>query len=212
MRDIEPDYLFKLLLMGNSGTGKSSLLMRLCENTFREAYISTIGIDFKIRTLEVENKIVKLQIWDTAGQERFRSIISNYYRGSQGIIVVFDLSDKKSFDDINIWMDERDKYCNSKICTLLVGTKADKKKDLITDDMISEICMKYNASYIETSAKYDINVVDAFKLICKKLIEKYNFNYIKKYENFTIRSNHSSDPLILDDTNNNKKINCCKII
>ena len=184
MYDVEPDYIFKIMLIGNAGTGKSSLLLRLCENTFREKYISTIGVDFKIKIFKIEDQtgvaphIVKLYLWDTAGQERFKSIIASYYRGSNGIIVIFDLSDKKSFDEINIWMNERDKYCVSSICTLLIGTKSDKTR-VITDDMISELCIKYNISYIETSAKYDINVNDAFELLCKKLMEKDDMNYIK---------------------------------
>ena len=101
-----------------------------------------------------------------------------------------------SFDDIDDWMYERDMKCKSNFCTLIIGTKSDiKKKDLITDDMISELCIKYNASYIETSAKYDINIVDAFKLICKKLIEKNNPSY-NSFKSSIIQ-------------NHNKKINCC---
>jgi Ras-related protein Rab-1A len=162
-------------MIGNSGTGKTSLLLRLCNDIFSDIYISTIGIDFKVKTLNIDNKNVKLQIWDTAGQERFKSVISTYYRGIHGIIIVFDLNDIKSFENIDNWMFERDKYCNSNICTLIIGTKSDiKKKDLITDDMISNLCINYGASYIETSSKNDFNVKEAFELICKKLIEKIN--------------------------------------
>jgi Ras-related protein Rab-1A len=115
-------------MIGNSGTGKTSLLLRLCNDIFSDIYISTIGIDFKVKTLNIDNKNVKLQIWDTAGQERFKSVISTYYRGIHGIIIVFDLNDIKSFENIDNWMFERDKYCNSNICTLIIGTKSDIKK------------------------------------------------------------------------------------
>uniref|UniRef100_A0A915I0H3 Uncharacterized protein n=1 Tax=Romanomermis culicivorax TaxID=13658 RepID=A0A915I0H3_ROMCU len=92
----EYDYLFKLLLIGDSGVGKSCLLLRFADDTYTDSYISTIGVDFKIRTIELDGKTIKLQIWDTAGQERFRTITSSYYRGAHGIIVVYDITDQVS--------------------------------------------------------------------------------------------------------------------
>ena len=129
----EYDYLFKILLIGASNVGKSSIMTRYVDNIFSESYISTIGVDFKIKTLEVNNKIIKLQVWDTAGQERFRSITSSYYRGSSCIIVVFDLSDINSFiDAIEIWLDEikkNNEKTGSNSMVYIVGNKLDKKID-----------------------------------------------------------------------------------
>eukprot|EP00397_Hematodinium_sp_SG-2012_P055492 GEMP01067782.1.p1 GENE.GEMP01067782.1~~GEMP01067782.1.p1 ORF type:complete len:243 (+),score=21.20 GEMP01067782.1:73-801(+) len=106
----EYDYLFKLLLIGDSGVGKSCLLLRFADNTYTESYISTIGVDFKIRTIEQEGKVVKLQIWDTAGQERFRTITSSYYRGAHGIIIVYDVTDRESFNNVKHWIEQIGRY------------------------------------------------------------------------------------------------------
>lgn len=102
----EYDYLFKLLLIGDSGVGKSCMLLRFADDSYTESYISTIGVDFKIRTIEIEGKTVKLQIWDTAGQERFRTITSSYYRGAHGIIITYDTTDLETYKHVPYWLKE----------------------------------------------------------------------------------------------------------
>ena len=129
MDDIEYDYLFKLLLIGNSGVGKSALLLRFTEDTFRETFHSTIGVDFKIKNVEMDNKIVKLQIWDTAGQERFQTITKSYYKGAHGIILVYDVSERSSFLSVEQWIDEIERNANPHACKLLIGNKADLEDD-----------------------------------------------------------------------------------
>merc|ERR1712023_164091 len=121
----EYDYLFILVLIGDSGVGKSCLLLRFADDTYTDSYISTIGVDFKIRTIELDGKTVKLQIWDTAGQERFRTITSSYYRGAHGIIIVYDVTDKESFQNVKHWLQEIEKYANDGVVMLLVGNKSD---------------------------------------------------------------------------------------
>ena len=100
------DYFFKLVIIGDSGVGKSNILLSLVEERFMEVHINTIGVDFKIKTFELDGKSVKLQIWDTAGQERFRTITSNYYRGADGIILVYDVTNETSFHNIQRWMQD----------------------------------------------------------------------------------------------------------
>mmetsp|Transcript_35141 Transcript_35141/g.71640 ORF Transcript_35141/g.71640 Transcript_35141/m.71640 type:complete len:131 (+) Transcript_35141:108-500(+) len=120
------DHLFKLVLIGDSGVGKSCLLLRFADNAFTDSYISTIGVDFRFRTVKVEKHTVKLQIWDTAGQERFRTITSAYYRGADGIIMVYDVTNQESFNHVADWLTEVNRYASEGTCKLLVGNKSDR--------------------------------------------------------------------------------------
>eukprot|EP00921_Rhytidocystis_pertsovi_P011151 GHVQ01017978.1.p1 GENE.GHVQ01017978.1~~GHVQ01017978.1.p1 ORF type:complete len:202 (+),score=18.32 GHVQ01017978.1:562-1167(+) len=166
----EYDYLYKLLLIGDSGVGKSCLLLRFADDTYTESYISTIGVDFKIRTIELDGKIVKLQIWDTAGQERFRTITSSYYRGAHGIIVVYDVTDKESFNNVKQWMQEIDRYAVDNVNKLLVGNKCDlASKKVVSYNQGKELADTYNMPFIETSAKNAHNVEQAFQMMASEI-------------------------------------------
>ena len=159
----EYDYLFKLLLIGDSGVGKSCLLLRFADDTYTESYISTIGVDFKIRTIELDGKTIKLQIWDTAGQERFRTITSAYYRGAHGIIVVFDVTDQESFNNVKQWLHEIDRYACQNVKKLLVGNKCDlASKRAVPTEQAQEFADSLGIQYLETSAKNSTNVEKAF--------------------------------------------------
>jgi len=159
----EYDYLFKLLLIGDSGVGKSCLLLRFAEDTYTESYISTIGVDFKIRTIELEGKTIKLQIWDTAGQERFRTITSSYYRGAHGIIVVYDVTDPESFNNVKQWLHEIDRYACENVNKLLVGNKSDLEgKRAVQTETAKEFAESLGIEFLETSARNSTNVDKAF--------------------------------------------------
>jgi len=159
----EYDYLFKLLLIGDSGVGKSCLLLRFADDTYTESYISTIGVDFKIRTIELNGKTIKLQIWDTAGQERFRTITSSYYRGAHGIIVVYDITDQVSFNNVKQWLQEIDRYACENVNKLLVGNKSDLINKRVVDlDTAKEFASGLGIPFLETSAKNSTNVEQAF--------------------------------------------------
>ena len=169
----EYDYLFKLLLIGDSGVGKSCLLLRFADNTYTDSYISTIGVDFKIRTLDIEGKTVKLQIWDTAGQERFRTITSSYYRGAHGIIVVYDVTDKVSFNNVKQWLGEIDRYACQSVNKLLVGNKADLVEKKVVDyNEAKEFAEGLGISFLETSAKSAQNVEEAFLTMTRQIKER----------------------------------------
>ncbi|KAM3174682.1 hypothetical protein ACTXT7_010058 [Hymenolepis weldensis] len=169
---VDSDYLFKLLLIGDSGVGKSCLLLRFSDDTFTDTYISTIGVDFKIRTLELDGKIVKLQIWDTAGQERFRTITSSYYRGAQGIIIVYDITDEASFTNLKTWLTEIDLYANTTVNRLLVGNKCDlsSRRAVSFEDGQSR-ADSLSIPFMETSAKTAENVHQAFVKMATQIKE-----------------------------------------
>jgi len=166
----EYDYLFKLIIIGDSGIGKSCLLNRFADDSYTDAYISTIGVDFKIRTIEIGGRVCKLQIWDTAGQERFRTIIASYYRGAHGIIIVFDITNPDTFANCEMWLTEIQRYSSEQAIRILVGTKSDltdRRKVAYAD--AQEFAAKYGMEYIETSAKHGINVESAFLNLAKQL-------------------------------------------
>lgn len=167
------DYLFKLLLIGDSGVGKSCLLLRFAEDTYTESFISTIGVDFKIRTLELDGAAAKLQIWDTAGQERFRTITSSYYRGTHGIIVVYDVTDAGSFASVSSWLQEVERYAAEDVNILLVGNKADMAAQRQVEYAAGkEFAEKLGVPFLETSAKDNTNVEAAFVTMARQIKER----------------------------------------
>ena len=168
----EYDYLFKLVLIGDSGVGKSCLLLRFADDNFTDSYISTIGVDFRFRTITIDGKTVKLQIWDTAGQERFRTITSAYYRGADGIIMVYDVTTSESFDHVEEWLSEVDRYANENTSKLLVGNKADLiDEKQVPEETAQKFADKIGISFLETSAKTATNVDAAFLTMAKELIK-----------------------------------------
>lgn len=166
----EYDYLFKLLLIGDSCVGKSCLLLRFADDVYTESYFNTIGVDFKIRTLDLDGKTVKLQIWDTAGQERFRTITSMYYRNAHGIIVVYDVTDRHSFENVECWMQEIRKYAPDGVSKLLLGNKCDlSPKRVVPYDEAKELADSLGVQLIETSAKNAHNVEQAFQTMAGEI-------------------------------------------
>uniref|UniRef100_A0A8R1DZQ0 Ras-related protein Rab-35 n=2 Tax=Caenorhabditis japonica TaxID=281687 RepID=A0A8R1DZQ0_CAEJA len=178
------DHLFKLLIIGDSGVGKSSLLLRFADNTFsgksfldfflngpiQKNYITTIGVDFKIRTMDIDGQRVKLQIWDTAGQERFRTITSTYYRGTHGVVVVYDVTNGESFGNVKRWLQEIENNCDS-VQKVLVGNKCeDADRRVVLESDARSYAQSMNISFFETSAKEDKNVEPMFTCITRLVL------------------------------------------
>ncbi|BES99146.1 unnamed protein product [Nesidiocoris tenuis] len=167
------DYLFKLLLIGDSGVGKTCVLFRFSEDAFNNTFISTIGIDFKIRTIELDGKKIKLQIWDTAGQERFRTITTAYYRGAMGIMLVYDITNEKSFDNIKNWIRNIEENATTDVEKMLLGNKCDAaEKRVVSREKGEQLAIEYGIKFMETSAKDSINVETAFFSIARDIKAK----------------------------------------
>ncbi|KAM9765887.1 ras-related protein Rab-8B [Menidia menidia] len=167
------DYLFKLLLIGDSGVGKTCLLFRFSEDAFNTTFISTIGIDFKIRTVDLDGKKVKLQIWDTAGQERFRTITTAYYRGAMGIMLVYDITNEKSFDNIRNWIRNIEEHASSDVERMVLGNKSDMSdRRQVSRERGEKLAIDYGIKFLETSAKSSINVDEAFLTLARDIMTR----------------------------------------
>ncbi|XP_046857026.1 ras-related protein Rab-8A-like [Xenia sp. Carnegie-2017] len=167
------DFLFKLLLIGDSGVGKTCVLFRFSEDAFNSTFISTIGIDFKIRTIELDGKKIKLQIWDTAGQERFRTITTAYYRGAMGIMLVYDITNEKSFDNIKNWIRNIEEHASSDVEKMVLGNKCDMDdRRQVSKTRGEQLALEYGIKFMETSAKASINVEEAFFALARDIKAK----------------------------------------
>ncbi|XP_039015951.1 ras-related protein RABC1-like [Hibiscus syriacus] len=171
--ETEFDYLFKLLMIGDSGVGKSSLLLSFTAGTFDELS-PTIGVDFKVKHVTAGGKKLKLAIWDTAGQERFRTLTSSYYRGAQGVVLVYDVTRRETFTNlIEVWTKEFELYTTNKDCIkMLVGNKLDKESQrVVTKKEGLEFAREYGCLFIECSAKTHANVQQCFDELVLKIVD-----------------------------------------
>ncbi|KAG8223274.1 hypothetical protein J437_LFUL001551 [Ladona fulva] len=173
------DYLFKIVLIGDCGTGKTWVVRRFKSGTFVESHGNTIGVDFSMKTVMVDGKRVKLQIWDTAGQERFRTITQSYYRSANGVIIVYDITNRSSFLSLQRWIEEVRKYTASNALTILIGNKCDLKTLREVEFAEAEAMCEYIPeimAVMETSAKENTNIDDAFMCLATELKRRYDGN------------------------------------
>ena len=179
-REDEYDYIFKVVLIGDSGVGKSNLLSRFTRNEFNLESKSTIGVEFATRSVQVDGKSIKAQIWDTAGQERYRAITTAYYRGAVGALVVYDVAKHLTFENVERWLRELKDHTDQKVVTMLVGNKSDLRHlRAVTTEEAKALAEKFDLSFIETSALDSTNVETAFQNILTEIHQLVSQNQLR---------------------------------
>lgn len=171
----DSELVFKILLLGDSEVGKSCFLMRYSENVFIENYITTIGLDYKLKTVKLDTgKTIKVQLWDTAGQDKYRTIAKNYYKGSHGILLLYDITKQSSFDNIREWVRDIKEEVNEKAILFLIGNKIDMEDQRkIPKEKGVELAEEFKIPFFEASAKSGENVDEVFKALYNKICEIY---------------------------------------
>jgi Ras-related protein Rab-8A len=160
------DWLAKILVLGDSGVGKTNLLLKYCDRSFNPSHLATIGIDFKIKTVAVEGRRVRLQIWDTAGQDRFRAISQTYYRGAAGIVLAYSVAEPSSFAGVEGWLAQIGQHLDDTgVVLVLVATKADSPDRVISAEQGRQLAARHRLPFFETSAKDGVNVDEAFEAL-----------------------------------------------
>mmetsp|Transcript_547 Transcript_547/g.1023 ORF Transcript_547/g.1023 Transcript_547/m.1023 type:complete len:207 (-) Transcript_547:299-919(-) len=169
------DHLFKLLLVGDEAVGKSSILLRFTDNTFNEKQPSTIGVDFKVKMMDVNGLALKISLWDTAGQERFRTLTSSYYRGAQGIVLTYDVTRRETFDHLGQWLEEVDKYTpggRRDVILVLCGNKVDLEEERKVSKREGEAWARERGMlFIECSAKTKLGIQQVFDEMVLKILD-----------------------------------------
>ena len=201
----EPQINVKLLLLGDSTVGKTSILIKYINDKFDDSAISTVGVDYMDKIITYKNLKIKLQIWDTSGEEKFRSITRNFYRNADGIFIVFDLTKKPTFDHVKNWISEALDH-NDTIKLVLIGNKLDLKNEIeVSNELASNYAKRNNLKYFETSAKEGTNINVAFNTIIDLLFaNKTEKDIINEFSR-----NNSSLSVNTDSEDKKKKKSCC---
>lgn len=168
------NYLFKIVIIGDHNCGKSCILLRFAENTFRDDHVTTLGVDFKLKTIKLDKDRIRLELWDTAGMERYRTIYNSYYHSAHGVMVVYDITDRRSFENLkNYWLNEVRMHAPQNAVLMLVGNKCDLTEQRKVDFATAEkLASEMNVSLFEVSAKTGINVEEAFTELARDMRER----------------------------------------
>jgi Ras-related protein Rab-11A len=206
----ESDYSFKIVIVGDSGVGKTNLLTRFTRDQFSLTLRNTVGFNSDQKTLLIDNKAIRAEIWDTAGQERYRSMSQNFYRGAVGALIVYDITNLESFNNLSKWIRELKNNADSIVATLIIGNKSDKPDRTVSIEVANAFATKYQCGLIETSAMDSINVEKAFETILKEIVQ----TVIKMPETVDTKYSFKGKTQKIDKNFNesihqNKKCLCC---
>ncbi|KAM6967408.1 RAB11a, member RAS oncogene family, like [Aplochiton taeniatus] len=209
-REDEYDYLFKVVLIGDSGVGKSNLLSRFTRNEFNLESKSTIGVEFATRSIQVEGKTIKAQIWDTAGQERYRAITSAYYRGAVGALLVYDIAKHLTYENAERWLKELQDHADSNIVIMLVGNKSDLRHlRAVPTEEAKALAEKHGLSFLETSALDSSNVELSFQKILTAIYNIVSQRQMSGRSDADFSPNSNVVPITVQPTHNATKQGAC---
>ena len=205
------EQLFKIIIVGNSGVGKSNILGRYIKNEFNQETKSTVGVEFASKKVTVNGVNIKLQIWDTAGQERYRSITSAYYKGSKGCFIVYDITSHQSFEDIEKWYEEIQKSGEKGLSMILIGNKCDLENERkVTIEMGENKAKDLNCPFFETSALNNIHIEDIFQSIAENIYNKYkDEKNVEDDDDYDIVYKGDKNININTDVKNENEKKCC---
>ena len=205
MEDDGYDILFKIILVGDTSVGKTNIINKYIKNEFREDFYATIGVEFSHKKFIVENRKIKAQIWDTAGQERYKAITRAYYKGAKGAFIVYDITRKETFDDVDKWRNELISSCNQEITVMLIGNKCDLEDQReISKEQGEEKAKSFGFSFLETSALSGENLEKGFQMLIEEIYQKYKVEQSKSDE---INLNSGAEEIKIGKMAKKKK--CC---
>lgn len=201
----EIDTKIKVMLLGESQTGKTSFIQRYVKNNFSLGYITTVGIDFQVKILTLNDKNIKLQIWDTAGQERFKNITKNYFQSSDGFIVAYDITSRNSFVNVSTWLKEITNNAPEDTKKILIGTKCDLTNREVSTEEGQNLASENKMQFFETSAKNDINVKETFEAIALEIMQSQENNESQSRNSLVIDRETAKE----SEKKNQQKKKCC---
>ena len=206
---IKYDFMFKILLIGDSSVGKTCFLLRYIEDSFTDNFTATIGVDHRAKIIKTKNKeLVKIQIWDTAGQDKFRCITKNILRWSNGILLIYDTTSNNYYNNIKSWISQINESLGDEPCLVLVGNKVDleNQRQIIKNEG-EKLAKEYNMILFETSAKENIKIKEVFEYLVEEMVKKYKANKFDSKEKNNSKTKKIKKESIMN--NNKKKWNWC---